>query len=1616
MKTKTYDWQININLNRHQLTNGTVDDVIKGQHELLDDSIKIYELTIKSDGQSDIVRDVTKEVKVDVVKDGENKKLHVELPKNSSKAYRIDYKTTHEGKLVTADGVKNKAVFENNGVKHELLASIQPLHAGKTIEKQGKVNPENSNEVLWDAVINASQSHLENVVITDKPSSNQVLKADSFKLYSTIITDEARQIITKDKELSYGKDFIVDIKSDSITGEQIVTVRLIGNLAKIDTSYLLSYVSTLNNTTENSQVRVFNNIKLSADNVEGMNTQSSKSVEMIDNEASATGKAGKIRIIKQSSFDQKPLQGAHFELWKTNRRHEKQQLLRSGETNQDGQWDFGNIRPGKYLLVETKAPEHFLISPELKEGKVITVTPQTTIDELQVIHETNDPNDVVVRKINKNGETLQGAHFDLLDTTKTLVVNQKPLISDETGEIRLSGLAEGTYYLKETKAPKGYLINETLVPVKITKEKSPELTVVNYQGSVAFDKVDGETNSALSGAVFDLVSIDNPNNSVKNILGDENGHFIVNHLSPGRYKLVERQAPTGYIKNNKDIEFTISTTSVDEPSRQYLGKIKNYKGSVSFNKVTERAQPLSGAVFRVTNKDTKEVIVEQLTGNNQGEFTLTDLSPGKYTIEEVVAPKGYIKNTESYDFVIDEQSIGKPKNVDIGSITNYKGKIIFDKVSETGESLKDARFQVVNQDTGEIIVDNIKSNDTGNYLVENLAPGNYELKEIQAPTGYIRNKDVIRFTIASESKGKPEIQRVNDVVNYQGKIHFKKTNEHHDLLSHAEFKLIEKQTGKVVKEDIRQVSTGEFTVTGLAPGEYELVETKAPEGYVLNTESQHFTIGEEASGKPQLVELSDIINYQGSVLFKKTDSQGKLLSGAVFEIRETKTNHVVQKNIKEYSEGNFEVKDLAPGEYELIETKAPTGYILNTKPIKFTIDKEQLGKPTPLSLEDVVNYQGSVAFSKIDEDGNHVSGAIFKLINKETNEVIHETVEEAGYGQFEINHLSPGAYSLEETVSPNDFIKNTQSIEFTIDDSCEGVPTVKSLEGFVNYQGKLVISKQSEEGLPLSKAKFELSRLVDGKEVIVATDLTTDLLGQVTVKHLSPGEYVVKETNAPLGFKRNTQVFNVNISSESLGKPEDIMVTVKNYQGSLNIIKVNEHSERLTGATFAIRDARTHQVIRDDMVTDSTGQISVANLSPGNYELLETHAPKGYIRNEKVIPFDVSFEDYGKPKSIELTMTNYKGSMMLSKVDDNGEPLTGAVFHLIDHHSKDIVRENITVDELGQLTLEELEPGDYELQEIKAPEGYLLNTDNIIFTIAPSSVGKPSALKEKCVNYQASVSMKKVNQDGDTLEKAVFDLYNQTTGEIVKEALQSDQTGYLAIDNLAPGEYELKETKAPEGYIVNTHPVTFNVPKSAPGEPKKIELPDFVNYQGSIEFNKVDENSRPLSGAIFDIISKDTGEKIQSNITGDETGHFTVSHLSPGKYELIETRAPNGYVLSKEPVEFTVDETYDGVVPSIKITDFVNKKEVISTLIENHSSSETTKQEVKDSEVATRKTQVISKKVTSKQIQYNESNNESKNTSALPKLGEDMKKHIVLSMIGLMMIAVMIFIYKRREK
>ena len=196
-------------------------------------------------------------------------------------------------------------------------------------------------------------------------------------------------------------------------------------------------------------------------------------------------------------------------------------------------------------------------------------------------------------------------------------------------------------------------------------------------------------------------------------------------------------------------------------------------------------------------------------------------------------------------------------------------------------------------------------------------------------------------------------------------------NDTKNPLAGARFKVVD-SSGKIVLDNLTSDNNGKVNAGLMKPGNYQFIETKAPNNYILDIQPIDFTV---YPGLTTPIKLTKTNSISGSVTLTKTDEDtGETLPGAVFELRDNQGNPV-QKGLTTDKVGKFTVKDLTPGEYQFVETKAPTGYELETTPVKFTIEKGQT-KAIAVQMTNKL-IPGSVTLTKTDEDtGKILPGAV----------------------------------------------------------------------------------------------------------------------------------------------------------------------------------------------------------------------------------------------------------------------------------------------------------------------------------------------------------------------------------------------------------------------------------------------------------------------------------------------------------------------------------------------------------------------------------------------------------------------------------------------------------------
>ena len=898
-----------------------------------------------------------------------------------------------------------------------------------------------------------------------------------------------------------------------------------------------------------------------------------------------------------------------------------------------------------------------------------------------------------------------------------------------------------TIYTVYNYKPSNSNYQKVAVPYKDVKTAKASLNlIINKTVSIPVNKVDANTKKAVSGAELQIT---NSSGKVIDKWVTDGKEHKVTGLSQGTYTLTETKAPNGYNLNNVSIKFTIDSK----------GNVKNSDGitvtSISYldyqalkvikiDKDTSKA--ISGAKLQITNSSGK-VIDSWVTDGK--EHTITSLSQGTYTLSEKEAPEGYILNNDSVKFIVDKY--GKVTDLNGNdliklTITNVKNSVTISKQDiTTNKELPGATL--VLKDENDKVIDTWVSTTTS-HVINGLAAGSYKLTETISPKGYVISKETITFTIDKYGKIVDKNgNKIDKVVMYntpekeRNVIISKQDITTSKELPGATLKVLDKND-KVI--DTWVSGTEPHQIKGIAIGTYTLVEVIAPNGYILSSEEIKFTIDKDGNvldknnKKIDKVVMYNTPKKQINIEISKQDiTTRKELPGASLTVVDS-NNKIIDTWIS--STEPHIIKDIATGTYTLTETQAPNGYVLSTEKIKFTIDKD--GKITDKDgnkIEKIVMYnkpieEKTITISKQDiTTSKELPGASLTLKDENGNIIDSWISENTAH---KIEKIKAGTYILTETQAPNGYVLSTEEIKFTID---------KNGQIYDNDGNK--IEKIVMFNSPIKKVNVEISKqdIATSKELPGASLTVKDESGKIIdswvsgteshiIKDLTEGTYTLTETQAPDGYVLSSEMITfkidkngklVNSKGESIDKI--IMYNEKeNKTFNVPIVKQDSKTHKnLAGATFEIKDQDGNKV--DSWV--STVEAHTIELEAGVYTLTEISAPKGYILNNTPITFNVTNDGKITDKDGNLIntiiMNNTKEEVItkvkISKQDvTNGKELPGA--HLVVKDKDGNVIDNWTsTDKPHEIT--GLTPGKYTLNELIAPNGYVLSDETITFEV-----------------------------------------------------------------------------------------------------------------------------------------------------------------------------------------------------------------------------------------------------------------------------------------------------------
>ena len=673
----------------------------------------------------------------------------------------------------------------------------------------------------------------------------------------------------------------------------------------------------------------------------------------------------------------------------------------------------------------------------------------------------------------KQGEaTLGGAKYGIYRRDNDILMGT--ITTDENGYAGSESiLSYGNYYLKELKSSIGYKLDSNKYYFDInSNSKNVHVDVFEdvIKGRIKIIKQDSETNTCkplgegiLSGAKYQIIDINN--NVVDTITINDNCTSTSKELPYGKYKVKEIEASKGYkIDNNiYDVfidsdNLEINVTSKEDIIKNRISILKQYD-YVEGNSMFVNAE--ANIIFEIydSNNFKYDTIITDKNG-----YALVDLPYGTWRFHQKNVVNGYQKIHDFYVNVDDNSPLKHYYNILNNKIAAYLKLVKKDSTTGNVIKLSGTKFKILNMDTNEYVsqyvggklLDTFETDENGimtTYL--KLEAGNYKVKEIEAPKGYLLNDEGVIFSVNDNTEFEytsygtfVTVEYMNDPV--MGQLEIKKYGEifkiKDDNYSFDKIPLSSVKFNIYASEDIispdgttiyyrkgtrvDRLTTNEdgYVISKKLPlGKYYLVETKTNSNYILNKEKYYFELKETDATTPIVLECYETINYlrNGNLeIIKKDADNRKVVPNTKIEIY-TENDGLIYTGMTN-EDGKIILNKLPIGKYYIIETVASEGYRVNNEKIYFEIKRNNQNVKVTLKNEKI---KSKVIIHKVDESNNSLNGVHINIYD-ENDKIIYKGVTDKD-GNIEVE-LSYGKYYYKEISTIDGYIINDEKVYFNI--------------------------------------------------------------------------------------------------------------------------------------------------------------------------------------------------------------------------------------------------------------------------------------------------------------------------------------------------------------------------------------------------------------------------------------------------------------------------------------------------------------------------------------------------------------------------------------------------------
>ena len=705
----------------------------------------------------------------------------------------------------------------------------------------------------------------------------------------------------------------------------------------------------------------------------------------------------------------------------------------------------------------------------------------------------------------------------------------------------------------------------------------------------------------------------------------------------------------------------------------------------------------------------------------------------------------------------------------------------------------------VTNENGELLFSNL-SPDGEYYLVETKAPNGYELDETKHPISFAGKAD---YTLTYRVKNKQQVQIGSIKIVKQDK-------ESKKRLTGAEFQWKDTVTGKT---GIVTVGTdGMVTIPNLAVNRtYELTETKAPAGYVLDKTVHKVTLTSAQANKVVTVTVDNVAQF-GSIQIIKTDRQtGKRLAGAVFEWKDT-TNGYTSRIVTDKN-GIAKVSGLSVNRtYELKEVIAPSGYHLDSTIKKVELTTAYANKTLSVNMYDLAK-RGNLKLVKQDKDSRkRLAGAQFRwrdTVNGNTGVVTTNSNGEAILYNFSVNRV----YEITEIKAPNGYVLDRTVHKVLLPANYAG-KTYTFVKNNNAHRAHIKLVKQdSYSRQRLAGAQFRWRDTVNGNTGVV----TTNSNGEAILYNFSVNRiYEITEIKAPNGYILDRTVHKILLPANYAGKTYTFTKNNQAQKGAIKIVKQDGYTkQRLAGAQFKFRDTTNNYTAT--FTANRNGEVLITGLAGDRiYEVTEIKAPNGYIIDRRVHKVDLRGQG-GKTYTLVLNNQAQKGAIKIIKQDtDTRKRLAGAKFRFRDTTNN--YTATFTANGNGEVLIPGLSSDRiYEITEIQAPTGYALDSRVHRIDLRGQGTKTYTLVLNNKANYGAIRIIKQDVESKEPLAGAVFE-WKDTTNDYTQR-VTTGWDGTVTISGLSVNRvYEIREVQAPAGYSRNTTPTRVSLTQNHAGQ------------------------------------------------------------------------------------------------------------------------------------------------------------------------------------------------------